>query len=279
MRRDRGWRWAGVLGVLCLAMAFATSADALTIQKPYEQYGHLYNTADGTSTGTPVGWCASTAVMNSFIYLENQYPGIFGNLLSRGDAVASRNELKDMMDPAYPRDVWEGKLEYLDTYAPGKAIVGGMLPYDTTGWAGASSLLTGWPSWDVMWEQLKACEDVELGIYDLPTTVGHMLTLTSMHLDDLDGDGTWDPGVETAQIDYLDPNNPTQLFVAGIQLDANGRIVFNWHNGGANTPRDMYIAVAYWESPIPEPATICLLALGGVAILIRKRKRLLDRAA
>ena len=273
MKTQRTWKCGLICGVVCLVLALATSASAveISVTKDYALYGHIWNTDDGTSTGSPVGWCASTAVMNSFIYLENKYPWLYDTMLSGGDPVAARNALNAMMGTCTAAEVWEGKLEFLDTYAPGTTIVGAMVPWDTTGWSNASSLLSGPPTWDVMWQELEACEDVELAIYSYDNDYAHMLTLTSMHLDDLDGDGTWDPGQETASIDYLDPNNPTGLFEATVSY-VDGVIAFEWHNGGYNTPDDVWIGVAYWESPVPEPATILLLGLGGVALFVRKKR-------
>lgn len=83
----------GTAVVVLMTAAPYARADWVEIQKPYSAYGHLYNTLDGTASGQPVGWCAATACVNSFRYLENSYHATYDNRLTGGDLVGTRNAL------------------------------------------------------------------------------------------------------------------------------------------------------------------------------------------
>jgi len=134
----------------------------------------------------------------------------------------------------------------------------------------------GPPSWDFMWGELKDREDVELNIqYSIGTNwYGHAVTLTSLKFDDLNNptkNGHWDPG-EARMIDYLDPNNNTNVIWANL-VETNGFLGFKWDNG-INDAQNVWIVGAFAES-IPEPATVAVLSLGSAVLLldIRRRRR------
>jgi hypothetical protein len=263
--------------VCIIGVASQAVADWQEIVKPWELYGKVWNTSDGTPTGNPVGWCAPTATINSFIYLENKYPSIYDGLLTPGTDLEARNALRDYMggcaQGATPQQWWEGKVKYIEDYAPGTTVFEGMVYWDPMGWYRQEDLVWGYPTWDFMWEQLSKCQDVEIGIYPLYEEEGHALTLTSMHFDDTNGNLQWDPMLETAAIDYLDPNNPTQVFWANVGLNTvENRLQFMWYNGGYNPQQTVYIGLAFAES-VPEPAAIILLSLSGLMIVLKRRNR------
>ncbi len=310
MRQLRTLAIAAVAATACLAAP--AQADWLTIDKPYNLYGHLYNTDDGTSTGTPKPWCAATATVNSFVYLQNKYPGYYDNKLTPDGPVNARNQLVNGWvndqnvsrsgtgGPCSDKDWWEHKVWWLEDHGVGGTIVHGMVTVDPSGWHRADALTLGFPTWQFLWTELEKCQDIEIGIDPLDESGdGHALTLTSMKFDDDDGDMAWQPNEpfvdndnnamfssgdtytdlngnqqwdlnEAAQIDYIDPNNPTQKFWVDVVLDANGRLLFTWTNGGANPDTPVVLDLAYVES-VPEPATIVLLIGSGCVALLRRR--------
>jgi hypothetical protein len=246
------------------------------IQKDYNLYGHVYNTDNGLVTGNPMPWCAPTATINSFRYLEQKYPSVYDTLLTKGDIVGSRNQLVNGWDQrpgmgvggATAQSWWENKVWWIEDNAPGTTVFEGMVFYDPSTWYRSEDLVQGYPTWGFMYEQLGMCQDVEIGIQPVYTGEGHALTLTSLLFDDMNGNQMWDPG-ETQKIDYLDPNNPTQLFQATDLALVGERLQFTWNNGGANPNTLVYIDLAYSES-IPEPATLLLL-LCSVGLMLRRR--------
>jgi hypothetical protein len=181
---------------------------------------------------------------------------------------------------------WETKVQWIEDFAPGTTTLAGMLDADPTGWLKGSSLTNAVPTFDFLWRELAANEDVEIGI-QLPNS-RHAVTLTSLTFEDDNGNGQWDTAREFASIDYIDPNCPLgrdkdhpRSTIAGLTLGADGRLHFPWVNGDGSTcdpnitpPVDASIRLAYAESPVPEPATIVLLGIGiGAAAAARKRSR------
>jgi len=270
-----------VVAVLSCVVLFGSTAraDWVEIQKDYNLYGHVYNTDDGTSTGTGISCCCPTATINSFRYLEQKYPGLYDTKLTKGNIVVARDTLANGWDarpgmgcPSTYKDIWENKVWYIEDNAPDTTVFSGMVNANIAGWYRAEDLVGGaYPTWDYLWEELGKCEDIEIGIQPLETGDGHCLTLTSLKFNDENDNGVWDT-TEARKIDYLDPNNPSQLFEADLLVGVGGRFEFTWHNGGANPQQLVYIDLAYAESPIPEPGMFLMLGAGILALLFRKRK-------
>jgi hypothetical protein len=116
------------------------------------------------------------------------------------------------------------------------------------------------PTWDFLYNELVACEDVEILInYTSGEEGGHFLTLSSFHWTDEDIDQIIDQGEAT--IDYIDP-----------ATGAWGESPI-WHSGGslvgtyANSSFEITMAV---KESIPEPMTVAILGLG--ALFLRKKQ-------
>ncbi|MGA2770052.1 MAG: hypothetical protein ABSG26_04470 [Bryobacteraceae bacterium] len=253
---------AGLVALLCAAPAHA---GWIGVQEAYDLFGHLENVDD---------CCAATATVNSFQYLINHW-GYDPGLLP-GGIEASRDALAALMGcPAEDEDWWEEKVHWIENNAPKNPtwVHGMVFPGDdTTGWYRGDMLTKGYPTWDWLWTQLSNGQDVEIGIG--LTGEGHVLTLTSLKFDDMNGDGKWEYWNETARIDYLDPNNPTQLFESDLTVNPNLSLGFEWHNGGANPPEFAALEVAYAESPAPEPGTLgSLLAAIALSAVVRSVRR------
>lgn len=269
-------------------LSFTASAALIQLQLPYLEYGHVYNTDSGMAGGNPVPWCAPTATANSFQFLEKHYPLILpGQPLTGGNVIGLRNQLATgwigadniqhpgmIVSPQGSSDQswWEHKVWWIEDHVPANTIVfGGMIESDPTSWYRGGDLIQGSPTWNFLWQEVADGEDVEIKI-DIGTSVAHVLTLTSMNFDDINNNLVWDPG-EARMIDYIDPNNPSQLFQATVSANLVGsRLEFWWNNGGANLPpRWATIEGAYTES-VPEPTVLGLLVLGMLTLLHRRSR-------
>jgi len=256
-------------------LAANANAGWVDITKDYKDFGHLENTViDGK------GACAATSLINSFKYLENKNPDIYKGakkLIPDDNLAAARETLhKRIWVPNVVninQKIWQEKIKWFEERnAPGKFH--GMYAWDTKDWYHQTGL-TGntHPTWKFIWDQIAACEDVEIFIWDgKDPNEAHALTLTSLKFNDRNSNGKWDVG-EERKIDYLDSNNPTELFVRDL-WDDNGRLGFNWFNAGANPSKNMLIYAAFAES-VPEPGSLALLTFGSLALL-RRRRRLID---
>ncbi len=279
-------RAACVLIALATATAWVATASANPIdaQNPYATFIEKPLTDPLTNNGPN---CASTAMMNSFVYLNNMFPNRYADTkLTRGTSASlagARDQLCGFLGDTKSQALWEGKLKWFDTYAPNTSTFEGMTVFDTTGWNGRQFLTQGAPTIAFMLGQIRKGEDVEIRIVGKDAqgaAFGHMLTLTSVHIDDDNNNGVWDPMLgEMASIDYIDPNcvrgtnnnNPAPSVVK-VTLGNDG-LHFGWRDGNGlicdpnGAAIDVAIDNAFAESPIPEPATIGLLGAGLIALL------------
>ena len=266
MNRSHIVRRVAVLCVCVVMTLSAATAEEVCVQLDYDLFGHLTNSGNN---------CAPTATVNSFRYLEQRYPGVYDNNLTGGDLAGSRDTLAEGMNPTgegtLPRDWWEEKIAYIEQRVPNKTVYKGMLDeevdpgFDPAVWDRGDRIDYAAPTFDWLFDELVHGEDVEIGIY-WGEDAGHALTLTSLCFDDSEGGGEydnsrWDPGVEDARIDYLDPNAPGGLIWADLALNGDGRLEFTWDNGG-NPAQTVWIGLAYSESPVPLPGSMTLILIG-----------------
>lgn len=277
-----------VLATILLIASGAGAQNWVVLQLPYADYGHLYNTANGMLGGGAKPYCAPTATANSFQFLENHYPSIYtgspltgGNLLQLRDSLATGWTGLDgvqhtgMVPPAALgatwQDWWEHKVWWIEDYAPGTTTFKGMVEIDPANWYQGTNLTLGKTTWDFLWGEISHGENVEIGI-DFQETPGHALTLSSMKFFDANSNGVWDNG-EAREIDYLDPNDPTQLYWGAVSNNLkNGRLEFLWQNSFMPVAKLATIELAYCES-VPEPSGLIALAAGLTALgaMIRRR--------
>ena len=161
---------------------------------------------------------------------------------------------------------WEGKVDYVNHYAPGTTTFEGMVDpgFVPFGWKYNSWLQFALPTFDWLWTQLSAEQDIELGI-DFGSDLGHALTLTSLCFNDINYSGRWDPN-EAMMFDYIDPNNPTAPS-PDIPLTLGiGGLHFNYKGV------DTRIRLAYAESPEPSVVISLLVGVGSFAGLLRRRR-------
>jgi hypothetical protein len=268
----------GLVAALGLvASVLQARADYIGPQLPFNQFGHLANSG-------PL--CAPTATINSFVYLDNLNPklkllpgaGTAGDLASSRDMLANGWTFNGQPRAgtggcgASEQAWWEGKAHWVTDFAQAPVTLGGMVnePANTIkNWFDGDSLISGFPTWDYLLTELLNKEDVELNLIALDNSFAHAVTLTSLMFDDTNQNGMWDVG-ETRKVDYLDPNNPTQLFDATLTRGTNGCLDFTWNNGGANTPAGVCVDAAFAES-VPEPTSLVLLLPAVLALLWRGR--------
>jgi hypothetical protein len=230
--------------------------------------------------------CGPTSAVNSFVYLQNEAPHIYGNgqglvpyaglapTQAEQAAVATTLQGAGYMDAnggTYIEDFIFGKVKYLEDNYPGKTRYAaqvaldwrsGPRPVGTTDWPSHAAEHPQ-PSWvqdetaatlDFIYEQINAREDVEIFIGG---GVGaHYLTVTGISYDDATNLGT---------LSYIDPADGMAHASAILGLDM-GRIRFNY-NGSNNA----LVFHAVSESPVPEPATIALMLIGLIGLCAVRR--------
>jgi len=278
-------------GALLLSAPAASRATLYSIDKDPNRV--LYGNLDQDDIpGIGANACGPAAAVNSFVYLENRYPGYFDRSLipdTNQNGQRDYNELVAVgstlagagyMNTKAQTGTWDdmfiyGKYAYLEQMIPGKTVYAAQLA-STWGWIGTRPAderppipKPAWvqqntvPTWQFLYNQLVSCEDVEILInwYD----GGHYLTVSSFHWNDVNENGIIEM-TEGATIDYIDP----QTGAWGVSP--------LWHSAGAGSSLEVgygntggaNINLIVSES-IPEPISLTLMVLGIVAMLHRRR--------
>ena len=274
-------------------------AAVYDIQKPLNLYGNLNQNNILVPPGLGASACGPTAVTNSYVYLEQQYPNIYGRSLVPDTIINGLYDNAELVavattlaSPAYmntqivPANVNSGtfddmliygKYQYIEDNAPGTTVYAAQMlntwttpaapggrpldqipPIAKPDWVQENTI----PTWQFLYNELVACEDVEILIID--DDWGHYLTLTSFSWNDINNDGIIQAG-EGATIDYIDPAIGA-VGVSPISQAGLGTVIFV--NYPAVTNAQLVMAVA--ESPVPEPAGLGLI---GIAVLAFRRRR------
>lgn len=289
MRASASPRCVMVFCLVWMAVAWHCSGGTvIEFEHDYSKYGKVSNTADGI--------CAAVATINPFVYLRNQYPSIYGgtniipdwnqdNVIDEKDYVTSRDKLAygwDSQPGIYgggnnglPDQWWNAKNAWLDQFAPGTTVFRGQSPWVDGSWTRASQVQDKVPDWKFLMEQLRHCEDVEIGFYPWggqQWKTGHAVILTGFRLVDCNDNGEWDRNEEFSLF-YCDPNDPENKKTAQVSLDSVGgwenimKITW-WQDGG-----EYFILNAFSESPVPDAATGFLFSSGLVVVLPLLRRR------
>lgn len=275
----------GIAIALLTAWIQATSANPIMVDLGFDNFGHLGN--DGSR-------CQATALVNSWQFLVNRYPGVYGGTqLLQGTLANTRDRLANgwtnnagVFRPGVlgcgalgDESWWEHKNLWLMDFAPGTTVVKGMVdprgqPHPgPQGWNFREFLVDAVPTVEFLLQELRHGEDVEVTVRSDAGTA-HSITLYKILIDDMDNNGQWDL-TEPLSFMYIDPNNPNvPLSTGNVQPKLNdGRLEFLWNNGN-NPAETVHIDAAFSESPrsIPEPSTLLLLMLGaGAAAACRAR--------
>jgi hypothetical protein len=238
----------------------------------FDNYGKQPNLCPPAN---PKGICAAVAAINSFIFLQNQYPSIYDNKLApnAGGAKPNQTDVQDAEDFGvngwqvggnpprqgyYPRpgdaygDYLATKQDWIEDRVPG------MTTYEAR-YAGRG----GVP--DIAWlaEQIRKGQDVEFFV--LGEGFFHALTLVGVYCKEAD--------YKKCGIKYQDPNDPNTLQMQDLGMGGGGLSLDGVP--GSSFKGAVTITGAFAESPVPEPATVVFVAAGLLVVLWRRRLCLL----
>ncbi len=213
------------------------------------------------------GVCFAAEAINSFIYLENQYPNIYGTKLTPGvkSAKPPKTDRPDttafanMVGPVFANTAGynsflAGKMAWFAKNAPGTTRI-------TSEYVGSASN-NSLPTFKFLSGEIQSNEDVELFITG--GGIGHAIDLVSI---------SCGPPYNVCGMQYQDPNVSTKL-QPFTQLTAGpgGALLFYGLPYYASTP--FTIQAAFSESPIPEPGTLLMFGSGIISLAGVLRRRI-----
>jgi len=237
----------------------------------------------------PNSSCGPAAAVNSFVFLQNMYPGSYGtnlvgdpneylNLVNTGttllDPKFMNTDCADCGPGTLIQNFITGKQAYLEQQSPGKTTYKGQLAVP---WPGANPKPpyvqdNGAPTIPFLTKELSDKADVEL-LLSLPGG-GHYVTLTGLQ---------WDPAALTGSITIVDPNggvvSPESSFQSG-----DGALHINYVNKDSPVQAGtIFAAISESATPptvvvpdLPEPDTYAMLLAGFAVITLACRRRSLS---
>jgi hypothetical protein len=258
-----------------LVLGFAVPAFAGAIYDKQWDPG-LYGGLDQHSTHCADLACGPASAVNSFVFLQNMYPEIYGNSLAGDNYETWVDTANKLLDPHYMDcdcgnggttidNFISGKENYLNDVVPGTTIVHFQNLFDVTNPIK--------PTWQFLYDELVRGQDIEIlvGFYDeTGRNGGHYVTVSGFYFSDTSGDGEIQADDETATLFYVDPD------------DGNAHnSTLGMKNGfldlmGYSDKYDTYIEAAVAESPVPvpEPLTLSFFVAGLVGTaMLRGRKK------
>lgn len=275
---------AGVLalGGLLLTGHGGLAANYSVNELDIAEFGTLDQTQVGPNGPNGNCYCAPTATMNSFTFLSNAYPQVYGNSLMGGKNTwqeAAKLLADDFMHTTVAGgttvDNWvDGKVSYIATYSQSpRTIYEGMVAPGLFAYTGTQQWVQNTaPTAAFFLDMLQQGEDVEIGLAPPPGSglMGHVMTLSSLDWNDLNNNLVFDAG-DTLTIDGWDPTGDgttAGFFVDLLSPGAGGLMEFV---GGRYSDYTIFGALA--ES-VPEPSGVGLIAMAGaLTILCRGRRK------
>jgi hypothetical protein len=254
------------------------AADPINVSIDTSKLGVSMNFSCGTQ-----GACGAVSSVNSFTYLQRQYPGVYGTMLlpnydpvtNTADADAQdfgfdgwqvgmnpmRRGYYDPMRPHnadYTDSFLQTKKDWINDHAPGTTVFNSWFPGSTDN--------DRKPTIQDLATEIEHGEDVEIfvrreGFY-------HVMTLTGIECD----------MAMNCTIKWQDPNDPAQpmpnqtmakIYSAPVTV-MDGMIMFGGVLGAGGT---VTLTAAFSESPIPEPAALMLFAVGVCGLLVQARRQ------
>ena len=281
-----GLRTAAVFLTIMISGAICVDAAVLTGTENANLFGTLDQNA--MNNGTNLVDCAETAcgptaATNSFVFLQNMFPGIYKNhdlvptTNGQNPSAQEQADVANMLGSIYMKscdpcgtggngtfieDFIFGKNDYINTVAPGTTTFAAQIgimwrtgaPTENMQPKPAYVQDNTAPTPQFITSEIAAQEDVEIFV-GFDTGGAHYLTLTSMTFDTTTNKGT---------IKFVDPSGGTRG-MANITGFSNG-FLHTDYSGGAS----IFSAVA--ESPIPEPGSMLLLGLGLTGLCLVRRR-------
>jgi hypothetical protein len=276
--------------ILAVCLLSASSyASLYSIYKDATLYGHLSQPEVGDLDAAYA--CGPVAVTNSFRYLENKYPRVYNNKLTGGNLAQTEADLASLMHTQNPGGtyadylIW-GTYKYIEDRVHCESDFRALY-WPTWGWVNPPDPRPSWvrsgvPNWPWLYNELCIGKYIDPGpggfgnppiippveeVVEILMTYasgsdGHYVAVTSFNFNDEQNDRNIAQS-DGAKIGFIDSVTGAYTEVPiwnGTYCGYNSLYVD--YGGGA------WITMAV---SVPEPATLFLLSLGGLALLRKRR--------
>ena len=253
-----------VLLILFGGGALSVRGSIVTLNDPSVDFANLGKQPNICIGG--VGVCFAASAINSFIFLENQYPATYDNKLTPNVVGAKPNQT-DPIDTTsfanailanFPNGLPDDLMGWNAFLAEKKTWINSAAPRTTVfdSFYVGSTDHNGLPPLAGLSDEIQAQEDVELFVSG--GGVAHAIVLT--------GISCQQPPLTGCTMTYQDPNAPTTQQSTALTTGAGGVLQFMGLPGSGFTDTTFTIDAAFAESPVPEPVFVILLFIAMVSI-------------
>jgi len=228
----------------------------------------------------------------------NGTPDTYEDMKEAAETLAGPDYMNTKTNGTWGDMFISGKSKYMESVLLGKTVYGAELIHewalegkrpvderpqiDKPDWVTDNTV----PTWTFLWDRLSSCAAVEILINwdwneeDEQYEGGHYLTIKSFFWNDVNRDNIIQRE-ENATIDYIDPRTG-EVKLSDIWFDPSFD-TGGFHDGGLGIeysypdPEDPGLEITVdgqitmaMSQTLPEPATLLLLALGGMAMMRRR---------
>ena len=191
--------------------AQAQGPPSYNVTEAQSLYGYLNQdlTIPYSGGATWANMCGPVAAANSFVYLQNQYPSIYGqslvpgndyvncqpsqaDLISTADLVGSSTYMNTTGSGTQPQSATSGLSNYIQAFSPGTTVFSLQTTY-----CSPSTI----PTWQFIYDALCDHGTVEISLQGVD---GHYVSVTGFHWTDYSKDGVIGPS-DGATINIVDP--------------------------------------------------------------------------
>jgi hypothetical protein len=293
-----------ILVCLCLVDVVVAGPIDYSALEDASEFGHLRQ-ADLRNCGNLAReGCGPTAAANSFLFLENQYPGIYrrkliptdppdldlngvidtyDGLIFAGNSLTLNIYMKTCCNHTTLRDdFFFGKQRYIEDRVPGVTVYEIMddpvlNTLDPNGNFDPNNLPPGYhaqaPTPQFLSANLKTGEDIEILVTrnDETGLHGHYVTVFGLQWIDQDMDGKISPADGRATLSYIDPARTAgdQEQTRTLVQRANGLLALRNEMTGAEF--DIRFAVRESPTHVPGPPSLLLFVSGISALTLLRR--------
>jgi hypothetical protein len=249
------------------ALACPLAADSYDVQLSPALYGNLCQL---DMSVYPSWACGPASTANELAYMQHAnsvlYPGLlpasdYAGLVSLGNTLAGPSYMAtDNINGTWHDTLIAATVSYIESRSPGCTTYAAQDYWSWVHKSKPSWVQSGTPTWEFLLQDLQAHDAIDI-LLTYHAGGGHYVTVNGLTWNDADADDIID-STENARLYFMNPWTGQEANAHLWQTSRNGTLETDYSSSWVST---------IFAATVPEPATLLLLACGGMALMRRKR--------